>query len=614
MLPGLNNVPSESPTLKDPRGIWQRAVGALTAFSARLASTSSASDGDVLVAVKYASAAGAQDSTVHDYIEDSGLYNVMGFIPLALRPAIRNFTSSADVSSYVQAAMTAALVDNLRGVFFPRGQYCIGTELLITLAGNRTTQAYRMQGAGVNAVRIKRRGALTSMLRFHGGGGPSESLLLLDGFSLIANEVGDTLAFDCNGLTLEDIAYWSVSNVRTQYCKDNLVLDGALVGRIEDCGLSDGRRGVVTKKTGAYAACNSITIAGRTVINNNRECGLQIGDAAQVTLESGVNIERNGVAAATVTITNASPGVITYTATELLADMPVVFTTTGALPTGLTAGTTYYVKTLLSTNTFTVSATVGGAAINTSSAGSGTHTCTPQTHGVLIKDTCVDTDGTSIVNLSGLWIEANKGGYGIYQEAMNGVGEEFHLHIDRCNILQTNGIKTLGSRHLSIRECKTSTSCVFDLYAEFATVQDTTCGSVIDTNVTYPTYINFRTSAAEYASGKTGTYTATLTGCTTTPTGTVSWTKQGKRVLLNVPIITGASASTAATLTGMPAELRPSGTRNMWSMTVDNGVEKFSPLSIGTNGVMTMATGFSGTFTGSGTKGVSSGWTLTYDI
>jgi hypothetical protein len=78
----------------------------------------------------------------------------------------------------------------------------------------------------------------------------------------------------------------------------------------------------------------------------------------------------------TVTISNASPGVITKVGHGFAANYPLVLSTTGALPTGLTAGTTYYVKTVLDADTFTVSATVGGAAINTSSAGSGTHSMT----------------------------------------------------------------------------------------------------------------------------------------------------------------------------------------------------------------------------------------------
>lgn len=74
-----------------------------------------------------------------------------------------------------------------------------------------------------------------------------------------------------------------------------------------------------------------------------------------------------------VTITNASPGVVTWNAHGFSVDMPVVFSTTGALPTGLTAGVTYYIKSVTA-NTFTVAASPGGLAINTSSAGSGTHT------------------------------------------------------------------------------------------------------------------------------------------------------------------------------------------------------------------------------------------------
>ena len=80
---------------------------------------------------------------------------------------------------------------------------------------------------------------------------------------------------------------------------------------------------------------------------------------------------------ATVTsISNASPGVVTKTAHGFAVNDPVVFSTDGALPTGLTAGTNYFVKTVLTADTFTVSATPGGAAIDTSSAGSGTHSVT----------------------------------------------------------------------------------------------------------------------------------------------------------------------------------------------------------------------------------------------
>jgi hypothetical protein len=75
------------------------------------------------------------------------------------------------------------------------------------------------------------------------------------------------------------------------------------------------------------------------------------------------------------TITNASPAVFTKVAHGLKVGDPVTFTTTGALPTGLVVGTTYYVIAAgFTVDAFEVSLTLGGAAVNTSSAGSGTHT------------------------------------------------------------------------------------------------------------------------------------------------------------------------------------------------------------------------------------------------
>ena len=76
----------------------------------------------------------------------------------------------------------------------------------------------------------------------------------------------------------------------------------------------------------------------------------------------------------TVTISIAAPGVVTWTAHGLSVNDTIRFTTTGALPTGLAINTTYYVKTVLSANTFTVSTSAGGAAITTSGTQSGTQT------------------------------------------------------------------------------------------------------------------------------------------------------------------------------------------------------------------------------------------------
>lgn len=86
------------------------------------------------------------------------------------------------------------------------------------------------------------------------------------------------------------------------------------------------------------------------------------------------------IATSTVTMTIATPAVVTWTAHGLVAGAPLTFTTTGALPTGVTAGTTYYVSTTgLATDTFELAASLSDAlagtpVINTSGSQSGTHT------------------------------------------------------------------------------------------------------------------------------------------------------------------------------------------------------------------------------------------------
>jgi len=82
----------------------------------------------------------------------------------------------------------------------------------------------------------------------------------------------------------------------------------------------------------------------------------------------------------TFTVTIASPAVFSYTAHGLAAGDKVIFSTTGALPTGLTAGTTYFViSSGLTANAFEVSTTDGGSAVNTSGTQSGTHSVVSET-------------------------------------------------------------------------------------------------------------------------------------------------------------------------------------------------------------------------------------------
>jgi len=80
-----------------------------------------------------------------------------------------------------------------------------------------------------------------------------------------------------------------------------------------------------------------------------------------------------GAPTSTVTISIASPAVVTWASHGLPDATPVHLTTTGALPTGLTASRVYYVVNSAA-GSFQLAETPGGAPIRTSGSQSGTHT------------------------------------------------------------------------------------------------------------------------------------------------------------------------------------------------------------------------------------------------
>jgi hypothetical protein len=83
--------------------------------------------------------------------------------------------------------------------------------------------------------------------------------------------------------------------------------------------------------------------------------------------------------ASTVTVTIATPGVFTLSNHGFSIGTALYFATTGALPTGLTAGTVYYVIAAgLTANAFEVSTQINGSAVATSGTQSGTHTVLTQ--------------------------------------------------------------------------------------------------------------------------------------------------------------------------------------------------------------------------------------------
>jgi hypothetical protein len=117
-----------------------------------------------------------------------------------------------------------------------------------------------------------------------------------------------------------------------------------------------------------------------------------------------------------------------------------------------------------------------------------------------------------------------------------------------------------------------------------------------------------------------GSFTATLTGCTTSPTATAYYAKAGNVVVIYIPTVTATSNAATCTLTGAPAAIFP--TRTQWvavpdGMMIDNGAvvqasaSKGCYIQVGTGALVTFGIS-GGSWTSSGTKGINNPHTITY--
>lgn len=130
------------------------------------------------------------------------------------------------------------------------------------------------------------------------------------------------------------------------------------------------------------------------------------------------------------------------------------------------------------------------------------------------------------------------------------------------------------------------------------------------------------------ASGTSGSFTATLTGFTTTVTGTIYYRVTGNVASLwTTADITGTSNTTGLTITGLPAAIQASNVHCVNSGSVDDGtlsgLLSLACVAQGGASVITMqgarTSGIqiqyaSGNWAASGTKGLQSGWSIAYPL
>jgi hypothetical protein len=119
------------------------------------------------------------------------------------------------------------------------------------------------------------------------------------------------------------------------------------------------------------------------------------------------------------------------------------------------------------------------------------------------------------------------------------------------------------------------------------------------------------TSLGFYSSGS---FTATLTGCTSSPTITVYYTRIGNQVILSSEGVSGTSNTTSMTLTGLPLFLYPATNKVQAHLVTDSGSGYSGRVDVTSSGLIVFYRDAStGGFTASGIKGVA-GLTASYTI
>jgi hypothetical protein len=119
-----------------------------------------------------------------------------------------------------------------------------------------------------------------------------------------------------------------------------------------------------------------------------------------------------------------------------------------------------------------------------------------------------------------------------------------------------------------------------------------------------------------------GSFTGTLTGCTTSPTATIKYIKIGKLVQLVIPELRATSNTTACTVTGLPSIIWPTTNQIAPVQDVEDATLFYSgSITVTTGGVIklyvfrTTATGQTETMTNSGTKGFAGAYSVvTYSM
>jgi hypothetical protein len=212
---------------------------------------------------------------------------------------------------------------------------------------------------------------------------------------------------------------------------------------------------------------------------------------------------------APVGISIATPAVITV-GNNCAAGQAIIFSTSSALPTGLTAGTTYYIiATGLSTSGFEVSTSAGGSAVNTSGSQSGVQ-----------QVTAIYTNATTSFT-SAITLPLFPPGFAVpfhcalFYQSTNASGTiELGASVSSTSaLLQTLNSAHTGSGGATLADVATtvnSTTATAISSTIGGGTANTTYGDFIYGTVTTPVSLTTQTTVTLYAESSSTSYTVSL--------------------------------------------------------------------------------------------------------
>lgn len=273
-------------------------------------------------------------------------------LPVYIPPTMTEFEISSADALDIMAAIDRIEAYTETEIKFPAGQFSTSEEWIARVGSS--SRNLRLMGADPIAM------TLSSVVSVTGSSGAYSMVLAVNDATGV--EVGDAIK-NWNIGPLMHLSGDQVYLLRARPLPNELYTTGP-VG-VMTCTQGGGQASFLMTALGQI----TFTAANPAVFSRNGH-GL--------TADMPVYLTTSGqLRAGTCTISNASPAVVTFNSHPFAVDDEIKFTTTGALPSPLVAGTSYYViSSGFGANSFQISATLGGAAINTTTAGSGTHSVT----------------------------------------------------------------------------------------------------------------------------------------------------------------------------------------------------------------------------------------------